>query len=277
MDVGHLKIIEHTEFDMFNEIVQRALNNKKPFDYQKEEFKDTVIWLTYSKFVEKHKISGCFLSNNTKEFYASDKKTIHPDLLEDTQRLVPYKSIEEFLKSNSEYINGILTEKEEERDFLQLLDWAEANLSETYVEKVIQKEFINELQSELSYYVDELSEAEINNIINGKDFISKLESITLLQTSLNTYEREIYGTEIIIYGSLDVNHFVSLYIWNSFRDKGESPYFCIGNDTIIQKVEFTFSIKSDYKAENFEVKGIETSNMKEGYIESSKENPEDLF
>ncbi len=95
--------------------------------------------------------------------------------------------------------------------------------------------------------------------------------------SLNTYEREIYGSEIIIYGSLDVYHFVSLYIWNSFRDKGESPFYCIGNDTITQTVEFTFSINSSYKAGNFEVKEIETPKLKDAYKEFSKINPEDLF
>lgn len=277
MDEGYLVIIPHTEFDMFNEIVQRALNNKKPFDYQKEEFKDTVIWLTYSKFVEKHKICGFFLSNNTKEFYAPDKKSIHPDLLEDTQRLVPYKSIEEFMTSNSDYIQQLFTDKEEERSFIQLLDWAEENLSETYIQKVIIKEFMEELQSELSNYVEDLSGIELNKIMDVLDDISKVESISLLQTHLKTYEREIYGSEIIIYGSLEVNHFVSLYIWNSFRDKGEDPFFCIGNDTITHIVEFTFTINSEFKAENFEVKDIEIPTNKEVFTKFSGENPEDLF
>jgi len=256
---GHLIIIPHTEFDMFNEIVQRALNNKKPFDYQKEEFKDTVIWLTYSKYVEKHGISGYFLSNNTKEFYASDKESIHPDLLADTERLVPYKSIEKFLTSNSDNIKDLITEKEEERSFTKLLNWANSNLNESYVEKVIKEEFMEELQSELSFYIDDLSEVEINNIINDYRYnLSKLESITLLNTSLNTFEREIYGSEIIIYGSLDVKHFVSLYLWNLIRDKGESPYFPIGNETITHTIEFTFSINGELNAANFEVKDIET-------------------
>lgn len=274
IDEGHLTIIHHTDFEMFNEIVQRALNNKKPFDYQKEEFKDTVIWLSYSKFVERENITGYFLSNNTKEFYASDKKSIHPDLLGDTQRLVPFKSIEEFMTSNSEKIQQMLTEKEEERDFMRLLDWSEENLNETYVEKVIQEEFLDELQLELSNYIDDLSSMELNNIIDSADDISKIESISLLLTSLNTYEREIYGSEIIIYGSLDVNHWVSLYIWNSFRDKGESPFFCIGNDTITQCVEFTFTINSAYKAGNFEVKEIESQTKKNN---QTPQNPEDLF
>lgn len=268
-------IIPHTEFDMFDEIVERSLNNTKPFDHQKEEFKDTVIWLTYAKFVEEHETTGYFLSNNTKEFYASDNKSLHPDLLADTQRLEPYKSIEDFLTINSDNIKELLREIEEERSFIQLLDWAENNISESYVESMIKEKFLDDLHLELSHYIDELSEMEINSLLNYTDFISKIESIMLLQASLITYEREIYGSEIIIYGSLDVNHFVSLYIWNSFRDKGENPYYNIGSDTIIQTVKFTFSIDSNYKAGNFEVKEIE--NVNGTFNEPSKVNPEELF
>src|SRR5690606_23556801 len=96
-------------------------------------------------------------------------------------------------------------------------DWAEENLSETYIQKVIKEEFMEELHSELSYYIEDLSGIELNKIMDSSDDISKIESISLLETQLKTYEREIYDLEILIYGFLEVNHFVSLYIWNSFQ------------------------------------------------------------
>jgi predicted nucleic acid-binding protein len=276
MDEGYLVVIPHTDFDMFDEIVNRALNNKKPFDHHKEEFKDTVIWLSYANFVEKHKISGYFLSNNTKEFYASDNKSIHPDLLEDTQRLIPYTSIKEFMTMNSDHIQEIIQE-EEERSFLELLNWAQDKLNETYVETIITEEFMENLEIELDLYVESLSGSELNEIMNVQGDITKVESVTLLESHLNTYEREFYGLEIVIYGSLSVDHLVSLYIWNSYRDKGEDPNFYIGDDVIEHRVEFTFTINKEFKAGNFEVKDIKSPIERVVFTSNLAMDPEELF
>jgi PIN domain len=278
IDSGYIEIISHTEFDMFNEIVERALNNKKPFDYQKEEFKDTVIWLSYAKYVESKKIKGFFLSNNTKEFYSGDKKSLHPDLFKDTQRLTPYKSIENFMTSEKDFIQEqIRLNMEEEQQLEILFEWARKNLRKRYVESLISENFIDKLQNELSYYVDNLSGMDLNRLTQTPDDYSKAESLEVLKVKLSTYEREFYVPEIVIYGSLDVNHYISLYAWNSFRDKGEDPYFHVGTDTIYHTVEFTFTIDINFQAGNFEVKDIETK-LNNSHINSDNlANPEDVF
>ncbi|MCM3569849.1 PIN domain-containing protein [Neobacillus mesonae] len=277
IEEGYMSVISHTAFDMFSEIVQRALDNKKPFADQKEEFKDTVIWLTYAKFAEQHKMENCFfLSNNTKEFYASDKTSLHSHLLEDTQRFTAYKSIEEFLTMESANIQNMQQQDiQEKRQLIQLIDWAESHLSESYVQQIIEDTFMKELEWELDDYVRNLSDTELNELTGISIGLGTANSEYIVSMSVNTYEREIYPSEIIIYGSLDVEHELSLYLDNGIRDKEEDRFISAGSDTVSHKVEFTFTIDLDYRPGNFEVKRIDISDDKEVYTYHG--DPTDLF
>jgi PIN domain len=277
IDQGILKIISHLEFDMFNEIVSRALLPQKPFAHGKEEFKDTVIWLTYANYVEKNEISpGYFISNNTTDFYAKDKKTLHPDLLQDTKRFLPFKSIEEFMKEEAEQIEELQRKSEElrfEKRLDKLITWSEENLRQGLIQEIIENTFLDVLDTEIYDYVNNLSPHELS-LIAGDDF-ELAESNGILKVLLSTFEREIYPEEIIVYGSLYVLNDVSLYLWNSFRDKGEDPYIYSGSTTIEHTIEFTFSIDDSGEASNFEVKDIET--IKEEHFEPDDVDPTDIF
>ena len=277
IDEGIIKIISHEEFDMFNEIVRRSLLPQKPFEHGKEEFKDTVIWLTYAKYVEKYDLSPCyFLSNNTKDFYDKDEKSLHPDLLKDTNRLLPFNSIEEFMKEESELIDELQRQHEEmrfEKKLDELFTWSEENLNHKLIQEIIEDTFVGVLDSEVYDYVNNLSPHELS-LITGEDF-ELTESNGILKVVLTTFEREIYPEEIIVYGSLNVLNDVSLYLWNSFRDKGEDPYIYNGSSTIQHTIEFTFSIDDSGEASNFEVKDIETIKEEQPY--SGNADPTEVF
>ncbi|MDW2878154.1 MULTISPECIES: PIN domain-containing protein [Bacillaceae] len=252
IDKGFLEIVSYNDFEIFDEIIKRSLIPKKPFDHHKEEFKDTVIWLSYSNYVEKNELSNCFfISNNTSDYYDSDKIRLHPDLLEDTQRIKPYKSIEDFMKHEVEPLL-----EEQEKQYEQLLDWAEVHLEEKYVEDIIKTEFVDELTNELSYFVNHLDAHEIRHIASTHDDYSQAEFNGILSVNLATYERELYSNEIIIYGSLNIWSDVSLFLVK--RDKVEEDTLNVGSMGMNQKVEFTFTIGLDYLPANFEVKRIET-------------------
>lgn len=63
------------ENEFLGDIVDRAINRKKPFTEQKTELKDAIIWKTYSKFVEDKNLEDCiFLTNNTNDFCVKNDK-----------------------------------------------------------------------------------------------------------------------------------------------------------------------------------------------------------
>lgn len=64
--------------DFMKECIERAVNKTPPCD-KKEEFRDTVIWLTYVTLNNKSRNHIAFISNNTKDFW----KEINPILLND--------------------------------------------------------------------------------------------------------------------------------------------------------------------------------------------------
>lgn len=253
IETGSMRVINHNDFEIFNEIVNRSLLPKKPFDHHKEEFKDTVIWLSYAKFVEKHELSNCFfITNNTADYYDSDNTRLHPHLLEDTKRIKPYKSIEDFMKIEIEP----LLEKQE-KQAKQLIDWQKSNLSDEYVENLIKVNFIEVLTDELSYFSSRLDPHEIRRIAGIQDNYSHVEFQNILSFSLDTYEREVFLDEIIIYGSLSISSNVSLFL-NLF-DRESIGSKNLGLMSINQKVEFTFIIGLDFLPKNFEVVHIETT------------------
>lgn len=57
---------------------------------------------------------------------------------------------------NSDVIKELLREIEEERIFIQLLDWAEDNLSDSYVESLIKEKFIDDLDEPSKVNPEEL-------------------------------------------------------------------------------------------------------------------------
>lgn len=250
IETGLITVINHEDFEMFNEIVKRSLLPKKPFAHHKEEFKDTVIWLSYSNFVEKHELSDCFfVTNNTTDYYDNDKTQLHPDLLEDTMRIKPYKSIEDFMKNE---VEPLLEKREKQAK--QLLDWQKSNLKDEYVENLIRVNFIEELADELSYFSNHLDSHEVRRFAGIQDsYYVEFQNIS--KFSLDTYEREVFSDEIIIYGSLNIWSNVSLFI-NSLG-KVKEDFNNAGLMSINQKVEFTFIIDLDFLPKNFEVKDIE--------------------
>lgn len=267
-----LEIIPHNKYDIFSKIVERALSNKKPFIDGKEEFKDTVIWLSYVSFVEEKCLEHCFfISNNSKEFFNKDKSNLHQDLLEDSIRFKPYLSIE-----------GLMTDESNELSIqIQLFDQAErlkellisGDLNTSYIENIIFESFIDDLNSEIKHYIDNLHPYEKLHIsAEGAEFHPK----EVVKVNLLNFDLELFPDELIVYGSLDVINENAIYFYQPIlKEDPELMYF--GSRSIHHTLNFSFVITPDSQVHNFEVKKIVTPLIRDYELKESNDNYRDLI
>lgn len=90
------------------ECVDRAVCKRPPCG-KKEEFRDTVIWLTYAKMINEGSKPIAFISNNTKDFW----EELNPILLNDIEKgkrwkVVYRNSLEKFLEEYYESVKWIV-------------------------------------------------------------------------------------------------------------------------------------------------------------------------
>ncbi|MGG4499083.1 PIN domain-containing protein [Brevibacillus reuszeri] len=247
-ELGLLVIVEHNQFDIFSKIVNRAIDNKKPFADGKEEFKDTVIWLSYAHFVEDKSLSDCFfITNNSSEFFNSTKTELHPDLLEDTSSIKGYLSIEAFMTAESE----LISEANEEAYFEKILDLggSEKVRSMSYIGDLVREYFTETINQEVSEYIESLSAANKDKLFPN---YAEVQSGPIYQLKMWDHEREIYRDEIVIYGVVQVMHDVSMQI---------NEMMSLGSKSLVHKIDFTFSLSADEFPSNFEVKEIITQEL----------------
>lgn len=91
------------------EVVEKALYLKKPFQEEEKGYRDTMIWLSLLDFVKDNDIKEevIFISSNKNDFFEKKKKPIsfHSDLMEDISRkqitteIIPYETLFSFVKN----------------------------------------------------------------------------------------------------------------------------------------------------------------------------------
>lgn len=189
------ELVEHnyitmlnTDSNLLNEVIERAIKKTKPFSDNKEEFRDCLIWLTYVHKSELDDLKNCFfITNNTSDFFAKDKISLHPDLLEDTKRFKVYKGLIEFFNLEQELFDlGNLKNLKENFTFKSNDLYSGAMIEKFEYEL---EEYINKNNSLLSKYIFDLSETtdikfESYDIINEN----------IISTDLNIESRTIYIT-----------------------------------------------------------------------------------
>jgi hypothetical protein len=98
--------------DYLPNLVDRAVNRKRPLSVNGEEFRDGLMWLSILDYAEAFKDETiAFISNNTKEFGDRDSK-LHPELQDEAQKrgvnIIFHSSLDDFIKAHAtkyEYIN----------------------------------------------------------------------------------------------------------------------------------------------------------------------------
>ncbi|PIH03052.1 PIN domain-containing protein [Clostridium combesii] len=149
--------ILNTDSNLLNEVIERAIKKIKPFSENKEEFRDCLIWLTYVHKSESDDLKNCFfITNNTSDFFAKDKTSLHPDLLEDSKRFTIYKGLIEFFNLKQQLFDL--------GNFKNLKENFTFKFNDLYSDVMIKKfeyeleEYINKNNNLLSKYIFDLSE-----------------------------------------------------------------------------------------------------------------------
>jgi len=129
-------VFEYSELK-HDEVVERALGEKRPFLKSEKGYRDTLIWLSLLYYIKstKQDKNVIFISNNKSDFFRKKSKEVflHEDLLKDIQdyniknNIIPYDSLYSFVK-------GQIDEEHHAVDYNNLIDAVESDLKSEAIE-----------------------------------------------------------------------------------------------------------------------------------------------
>lgn len=165
-------LIDYTN-EMCAESVRRALEKIKPCSEEKEEIRDTIIWLST---LELAKTNGekkvIFISENIKEF-AKDNK-LHPTLLQDAKdngvEILYYTSLSDFIQTHANSINEL---DDKAVDQIEETAGIKEEL-EKYINIQFAPIFARHMSRKNSEYVDDV-DIEIDNIDLQREYYYVIE------------------------------------------------------------------------------------------------------
>jgi hypothetical protein len=101
--------------DVAREAVRRAANRIPPCSTKGEGMRDALIWLSLVCNADEESGRVAFVSGNTGDFAAPDKRTLRPELIVDanvggSSAVIYYASLDDFLKERAELIGHIIRE-----------------------------------------------------------------------------------------------------------------------------------------------------------------------
>ena len=81
---SNLKYITYNQIEQ-STVVERALKQIKPFQEGEKGYRDTLIWLSFLKYLEENNVSEdvVFITNNKSDFYVAKERAFNPDLAKD--------------------------------------------------------------------------------------------------------------------------------------------------------------------------------------------------
>lgn len=248
--INHNKIIKlQYDNNWLPELVRRAIYRIKPFKKNGQEFRDCLIWLTYSNFVnsDKDNCSYSLITNNITDFTDDkDKNCLHEQLQKDVKKNVKiYNSIKHFLNSESENIG----------------DYSDYELGEKIKEKIspqtlldiIEDQFIDNVVVLCNDFCECIDEVDIDD----DDYFSypgyfDFDCILSLDVE-NNYDVEAFDGEAQVEGNLHVNFSAERNIYNSMRDPGEDRYLSGGSREFNIKCSFTLVFNDKINPISFNV------------------------
>ena len=235
-----------TDGSMFNDILDRAIERKKPFTDNRSEFKDAVIWTTYFKYAKENGLQNCHLvSNNKKDFTDNDGK-LHPELKSDYDKFEVHITIDDFYKSNKDTIDKPLIEfqswiEKQSINTKTVFDLLLSNETDKVYDEVRRK-FEN---ADPSSFVND---REVGGVFGGYVDVDEAEWY-----ECDDIEIDVIEDYAIISGKLTLNVTLELYSYNSTRDPGDEKFPFYGNAESEVTVYFNFIFDKDKTPKSFEV------------------------
>ncbi|PRY84475.1 PIN domain-containing protein [Mongoliibacter ruber] len=234
------------------DIVDKAINRKKPFTEEKSELKDAIIWKTYASFAETNNTFDCILlTNNTSDFCSKkDKSKIHPDLILDSNKFSVVNKSFDFIKLYASTLES------SENIFQAYISQIEIN--EDSVLEIIVNNFEKQIEERMHQKVDTLHPSDI------------LDADCFFDGQLSSYDCEILQCEDVDYdilsdtalisGILYASCYTEILEYNPVRDQGEDIYSIVGEKYLTFKIYFNFDMERDDIYSDFEITDIELSN-----------------
>ncbi len=239
-----------TDQSMFNDLLDRAIERKKPFTDNRSEFKDAVIWTTYFKYAKEKGLTNChLLSSNKKDFTDNDGK-LHPELKNDYDKFEVHITIDDFYKANKETIDKPLIE------FQQWID--KQSINDKYVFDLLFNNETDKVYDEVRRKFENadpspfVEDRESGNVFGGYVDVDEVEWY-----DCDDIEIDVIKDYAIISGKLNLNATLELYSYNSVRDPGDDKFPYYGSADRELNVYFNFIFDKDETPKSFEVRHVE--------------------
>lgn len=246
-DEGKLEILEYKN-EILPKVIDRAINRIKPFSEGKDEFRDAVIWLTYSEYINEEELEECyFITNNTKDYYDKDSKDLHDDLKADCKNIKLVKSSKELIKLICSK-NSI--DKEHVGNIVILEEWIKSNkVNENLLLDVFNEEFNDKIYQ---FILEFLLNGNIP--MNTRELVDHYELDTFYIKGIEDISYEIIEEEIYITGIMKVKVEADRKLYNSVREsRDEECYFSNGTANIILELEFTLLHEGEKGAKDLQI------------------------
>lgn len=242
-----LHIIDY-ENSMLPVLVERSIKKLKPFGIKKQEFRDAITWLSYTRFAESKSIDNCFFITNNLEDFCDNKakNTIHPELLGDSVRFSHFVSARDLFEIEQKLEPYVVS--------AEIVEWIQALSIDSFIEDKFNGIFAKHVTEAFSEYVhrwDMYRFVDSSNVhFEGYIKVDRV-SVALIQ-ELNT---TIVNDQVVVTGDISVDVDIVLY----YEDEDSHYTAKVGADMVQLISSFTFtmdkkSINEDsLEFDNFEV------------------------
>jgi predicted nucleic acid-binding protein len=250
---NYIKILNYKP-QYLSAIVDKAIIRQKPFSEKKTELKDALIWLTYSDFANTNNLENCyFLTENCSDFCDLEKLKsgvfeLHSDLKNECDKFKIFRSIKDFYKANSDWLD---------KPIIELKQWIESqNIDDEYVFDLLWKNETDKINSEIQWQLDKIN---LKSLFNRDDIDFEggyIDTNEIEWYDCNNIEIEVVSDYAIVTGFLTVYAKIQAYGYNSERDQGDDKFPLIGDLDLTFEVLFSFTLEKEKAFDNFEVHEI---------------------
>ncbi len=247
-------IMLSTDASMFYDILDRAIEGKKPFTANRSEFKDAVIWSVYFKYAKENKLLKCYFHSNNKKDFTDSDGNLHPELKKDYNKFNLYLTIDEFYKSNKHIID---------KPLIHFKKWLENQIIDN--DYVFQLLYENENQKVVEAIKRKFELTDPSHLFDYRKFVNIFGGHVVIDevtwNDCENIEVDIVKDYAIISGVLLLEVSLDLYNYNSARDPGEEAFPYYGSTNCDVKLYFNFLFNTDERPLNFEVTEIHYKNL----------------
>jgi hypothetical protein len=256
---GYIKILEYKN-EFFPTVMDRALGRKKPFNDEKTELKDCVIWLTYADYVQSRMLSDCYLlTANTSDFCDKEPTVaepkeykVHADLLPDTKKFRVFPSLRDCFKA-------VLEPKVQKSKRFQ--EWLEyTKVDEHYVFDLLYK---NEVQKLEGVVYREIEKIDADDIYGHDDYFftgGHCEVEGIEWKGCEQVEIEVVEDDACIVSCVLRMHVrVQGYKYNPAHDGENDRFIEMDEEDVDVKMYISFYLKEDDQISSVDVDSVDIS------------------